>query len=76
MPLFNKKSKTVNLGSTSSEVTLVDPTAYQSTTKKSAQTKSKHPKPAKLASEKDKWNTMEARLGENFYLPRPYIINK
>ncbi|KAK8144862.1 hypothetical protein G3M48_005225 [Beauveria asiatica] len=70
MPFF-KKSKKADLGSTASEVTLVDPSACQAATKGMSQAikpKPKHPKQKPLTSEMDKWNTIEARLA--------YIINK
>ncbi len=68
MPFF-KKSNKANLGSTSSEVTLVDASACQTAAKAASQTtKSKHPKQTPLSKEQDKWNTMEARLGENRYV--------
>ncbi|KAM3551919.1 hypothetical protein MY1884_007466 [Beauveria asiatica] len=64
MPFF-KKSKKADLGSTASEVTLVDPSACQAATKGMSQaikSKPKHPKQKPLTSEMDKWNTIEARL--------------
>lgn len=67
MPFF-KKSKAAKLGSTPSEVTLVDSSASPSTVKGASHTtKSKHPKQKLLSSEQDKWNTVEARLGENLF---------
>ncbi|KAJ6783540.1 hypothetical protein PWT90_05581 [Aphanocladium album] len=66
---FLKKSKANKLGSTPSEVTLVDSTAALTASKGSSRmTKSTHPKQTPLSSEKDKWNTIEARLA--------YIVNK
>ncbi|KAJ3492654.1 hypothetical protein NLG97_g5245 [Lecanicillium saksenae] len=66
---FLKKSKATKLGSTPSEVTLVDSTAAFTAAKAASHTvKSTHPKQTPLSSEKDKWNTMEARLA--------YIVNK
>ncbi|TQV94187.1 hypothetical protein V2A60_002757 [Cordyceps javanica] len=73
MPFF-KKSKTANLGSTASEVTLVDPSANQAVAKHTSQTvkpKSAHPKQKPLSSEKDKWNTMEARLDQPAHASGP-----
>ncbi|KAM3506063.1 hypothetical protein MY11210_007709 [Beauveria gryllotalpidicola] len=70
MPFF-KKSKKANLGSTASEVTLVDPSACQAAAKgtsRAIRSQTKHPKQKPLSSEIDKWNAMEARLA--------YIINK
>ncbi|KAH8711546.1 hypothetical protein HC256_008363 [Beauveria bassiana] len=70
MPFF-KRSKKADLGSTASEVTLVDPAACQAAARGMSQAvkpKTKHPKQKPLTSELDKWNTIEARLA--------YIINK
>ncbi|KAM3502207.1 hypothetical protein MY10362_005007 [Beauveria mimosiformis] len=70
MPFF-KKSKKADLGSTASEVTLVDPSAQAAAkgTSQAIKSKPKHPPKQKpLTSEIDKWNTIEARLA--------YIINK
>lgn len=69
MPLF-KKSKTsspkaAQLGSTPSEVTLVGASTTVDSAKLPTYTKSKRPKQALLSSQKDKFDTWEARLSKS-----------